>query len=42
VLPDQPIAVTRADLLAGRDPVLEAAVRWIGSQRGTKNPGGNP
>lgn len=42
VLPDETIAVTRADLLAGRDPVLEAAVRWIGSQRGTRTPGGNP
>jgi carboxyl-terminal processing protease len=41
VLPDQPITVTRADLLAGRDPVLEAAVRWIGSQRGTRTPGGD-
>jgi carboxyl-terminal processing protease len=40
VLPDQPITVTRADLLAGRDPVLDAAVRWIVSRRGTKNPGG--
>lgn len=42
VLPDEPVAVTRADLLAGRDPVLEAAVRWIGTRRATKNPGGNP
>ena len=42
VLPDEPVAVTRADLLAGRDPVLEAAIRWIGTRRGTKNPGGTP
>jgi carboxyl-terminal processing protease len=29
VVPDEPVGVTRADLLAGRDPVIEAAVRWI-------------
>jgi carboxyl-terminal processing protease len=29
VLPDEPIRPTRADLLAGRDPVLEAALLWI-------------
>lgn len=32
VLPDEPVAVTRDDLLAGRDPVLEAAMRWIVAQ----------
>ena len=32
VVPDQPVGVTRADLLAGRDPVMEAAVRWIAAQ----------
>jgi carboxyl-terminal processing protease len=29
VIPDQPIAVDRKALLAGRDPVLEAALGWI-------------
>jgi carboxyl-terminal processing protease len=32
VIPDEPVAVTRADLLAGRDPVLDAALRWIAAQ----------
>ena len=32
VTPDEPVGVTRADLLAGRDPVAEAAVRWIAAQ----------
>ncbi len=29
VIPDEPVRPTRADLLAGRDPVLDAALRWI-------------
>jgi len=29
VLPDEPVRPTRRDLLAGRDPVLEAALAWI-------------
>ena len=29
VIPDEGVTPTRADLLAGRDPVLEAALRWI-------------
>jgi carboxyl-terminal processing protease len=29
VIPDEPVRLTRADLLAGRDPVLDAALRWI-------------
>jgi len=33
VVPDEPVAVRRADCIAGRDPVLEAATRWIASQR---------
>jgi carboxyl-terminal processing protease len=41
VLPHEPITVTRADLLAGRDPVLEAAIRWIAARREPKNPGGD-
>ncbi len=32
VVPDTPVAPTRADLLAGRDPVLDAAIDWIASQ----------
>jgi carboxyl-terminal processing protease len=33
VVPDEEITVTRADLLAGRDPTLEAAIEWIARQR---------
>lgn len=29
VVPDEPVALDRAALLAGRDPVLEAALEWI-------------
>jgi carboxyl-terminal processing protease len=29
VVPDHAVPVTRADLLAGRDPVLDAALAWI-------------
>jgi carboxyl-terminal processing protease len=32
VLPDEPVALTRHDLLAGRDPVLDAALAWIDRQ----------
>ena len=32
VAPDEPVAPTRGDLLAGRDPVMDAAVRWIATQ----------
>jgi carboxyl-terminal processing protease len=32
VIPDEPVALTRASLLEGRDLVLEAAVRWIEKQ----------
>ena len=32
VVPDEQVDVKRADLLAGRDPVLEAALRWIAAQ----------
>lgn len=35
VLPDEPVPLTRADLLAGRDPVMEAALRWIAAQART-------
>jgi carboxyl-terminal processing protease len=30
VTPDETVPVTRADLLAGRDGPLQAAVRWVG------------
>ena len=40
VIPEEPIALTRADLLAGRDPVLDAAVRWI--RGAARSQGGNP
>jgi carboxyl-terminal processing protease len=35
VTPDETIRRTRADLLAGRDPVLEAARRWLNRERET-------
>jgi carboxyl-terminal processing protease len=40
VLPDVPITVTRNDFLRGRDPVLEAALRWIEASPKTTTPGG--
>lgn len=40
VVPDQPVPLTRADLLAGRDPVLDAAIQWIAARRsGTSQEG---
>ncbi len=33
VVPDEPVALTRRDLLAGRDAALEAALVWITHQR---------
>lgn len=42
VAPDEPVAVTRAGLLSGRDEVLEAAERWILAQRSPSRPGGPP
>ncbi|HEX9699866.1 MAG TPA: S41 family peptidase [Acidobacteriota bacterium] len=33
VFPDEHVAVSRADLLAGRDPALEGAVEWIVRQQ---------
>ena len=32
IVPDEEIAVTREDLLNGRDPVLDAAKKWIASE----------
>ena len=36
VVPDEVVPLTREALLAGRDPQLEAALRWIASERGKK------
>jgi carboxyl-terminal processing protease len=36
VVPDEPVSLTRADLLAGRDPVLNAAMRWIAGEKGRR------
>jgi carboxyl-terminal processing protease len=33
VIPDEPVPLSRAELLAGRDAPLEAALRWIASER---------
>jgi len=33
VIPDEEVRITRADLLAGHDPTLEAAVEWVVRQR---------
>jgi carboxyl-terminal processing protease len=35
VTPDEQVRLTREALLAGRDPVVEAALAWIRSQKGT-------
>lgn len=35
VVPDEQVRPTRADLLDGRDPVLDAALRWIDTETGT-------
>lgn len=33
VVPDEPVALTRPDLISGRDAALEAALRWIDTER---------
>lgn len=38
VVPDDSVTATRADLLAGRDPTLEAALRWLAG----RSPGVRP
>lgn len=38
VIPDEPVPLRRADLLAGRDPVLEAALAWIDTQHSHDHP----
>lgn len=40
VVPDQEITISRADLLAGRDPAMEAAVEWIVRQQQQRPAGG--
>jgi C-terminal processing protease CtpA/Prc len=32
VVPDEPVAIDRAALLAGRDPTLAAALAWVDRQ----------
>lgn len=41
VIPDEPVAPTREALLAGKDPVLDAAVRWITAQSASGSPSNN-
>ena len=43
VIPDEQVMVKRADLLAGKDPVLEAALRWIAAEASARktHPQGN-
>jgi carboxyl-terminal processing protease len=38
VIPDEAVRPTRADLLAGRDPVLDAALRWIDAEKTHDHP----
>jgi carboxyl-terminal processing protease len=40
VIPDEPISVTRNDLIEGRDPVLDAALAWIAEERKSPAAGG--
>jgi carboxyl-terminal processing protease len=42
VAPDEVVLRTRADLEAARDPVLDAARKWIGAQRQKAHPGRAP
>jgi carboxyl-terminal processing protease len=35
VVPDVAAPLTRAALLAGRDPAMDAALKWIDEQKGT-------
>jgi carboxyl-terminal processing protease len=36
VIPDEPVPLTREDLLAGRDSALSAALQWIANERSKK------
>ena len=40
VVPDEPLPLTRADLLAGRDPPLDAALAWIDRAQAARKPQG--
>jgi hypothetical protein len=33
VIPDEEVPLTREALLQGRDPVMEAAIRWLQAQK---------
>src|SRR5204862_6776078 len=37
VVPDEPVALTREALLAGRDATLEGALAWIDRERKSRN-----
>jgi carboxyl-terminal processing protease len=41
VVPDEPVPLRRADLLAGRDPALDAALAWIDSVHAAGGHGGS-
>jgi C-terminal processing protease CtpA/Prc len=38
VIPDEPVPLDRADLLAGRDRTMEAALAWIDRAKAGKTP----
>jgi C-terminal processing protease CtpA/Prc len=40
VIPDEAVPLERADLLAGRDRTMEAALSWIDRSRVSKTPQG--
>lgn len=40
VTPDEAVSPTREDLIAGRDPVLDAALRWIAEEHRRRAAGG--
>ncbi len=42
VVPDEPVAAGRTDYLAGRDPVLEAALAWIAAEKAASLTGASP
>jgi len=42
VVPDEPVALRRTDLLDGRDVRLDAALLWIGAEVAQLNQGGKP
>jgi carboxyl-terminal processing protease len=38
VIPDEQVPLDRADLLAGRDRTMEAALAWVDKSRAVKTP----